>query len=148
MSPGRRKKPFKLKLKKHTLYTISSVFLFSLAAIIIFSFSRQGAFLAKLFSFLSYYFGWGVLFLPFLLIAAGLMLARLQWKITRPNVFVGSAVLSISIISLTRAGIIGSQIWHQLAFLISSPGAFFVIFGFVFIGFLRRESVKSLSGAN
>ncbi len=136
MSPGRRKKPFKLKLKKHTLYTISSVFLFSLAAIIIFSFSRQGAFLAKLFSFLSYYFGWGVLFLPFLLVAAGLMLARLQWKITRPNVFVGSAVLSISLISLTRAGIIGSQIWHQLAFLISSPGAFFVISGFVFIGFV------------
>lgn len=134
MARGRRKNPFKLKLKKHTLYTISSVFLFSLAAIIIFSFSRQGVILSRLFILLTHYFGWGVLFLPFLLIAAGLMLARLQWKITRPNVFVGSVILSLSLIILTRAGLIGSQAWYSLAALISSFGAFFVLLGFVFIG--------------
>lgn len=136
MARGRRKNPFKLKLKKHTLYTISSVFLFSLAAIIIFSFSRQGVILNRLFILFTHYFGWGVLFLPFLMIAAGLMLARLQWKITRPNVFVGSAILSFALISLTRAGLIGSQIWYNLAALISSFGAFFVLVGFVFIGFV------------
>jgi len=136
MARGRRKNPFKLKLKKHTLYTISSVFLFSLAAIIIFSFSRQGVILNRLFILLAHYFGWGVLFLPFLLIAAGLMLARLQWKITRPNVFVGSIILSFALISLTRAGLIGSQIWYSLAALINSFGAFFVLLGFVFIGFV------------
>jgi len=134
MARGRRKNPFKLKLKKHTLYTISSVFLFLLAAIIIFSFSRQGIILSRLFILFTHYFGWGVLFLPFLLIAAGLMLARLQWKITRPNVFVGSVILSFALISLTRAGLIGSQIWYGLAALISSFGAFFVLLGFVFIG--------------
>lgn len=136
MARGRRKNPFKLKLKKHTLYTISSVFLFSLAAIIIFSFSRQGVILNRLFILLIHYFGWGVLFLPFLLIAAGLMLARLQWKITRPNVFVGSIILFLALISLTRAGLIGFQIWYSLAALISSFGAFFVLLGFVFIGFV------------
>ncbi|MBU3957225.1 DNA translocase FtsK [Patescibacteria group bacterium] len=134
MARGRRKNPFKLKLKKNTLYTISSVFLFSLAAIIIFSFSRQGIILNRLFILLTHYFSWGVLFLPFLLITAGLMLARLQWKITRPNVFVGSIILSFALISLTRAGLIGFQIWYSLAALISSFGAFFVLLGFVFIG--------------
>lgn len=136
MARGRRKKPFKLKLKKHTLYTISSVLLFSLAAIIVFSFSRQGSFLTKLFTLLGYYFGWGILFLPFLLISAGLMLARLQWKITRPNVFVGSVVLFIALIGLTRAGMAGYQLWYSLATLISGFGAFFVLSGFVFIGFV------------
>jgi len=134
MARGRRKNPFKLKLKKHTLYTISSVFLFSLAAIIIFSFSRQGALLTTLFQLLTHYFGWGVLFLPFLLITAGLMLARLQWKLTRPNVFVGSAILSVALIFLTRAGLIGNQTWYSLAALISPFGTFFVLLGFVFIG--------------
>ncbi len=134
MARGRRKNPFKLKLKKHTLYTISSVFLFSLAAIIIFSFSRQGVILSRLFILLTHYFGWGVLLLPFLLLTAGLMLARLQWKITRPNVFAGSVILSIALVSLTRAGLIGAQVWYNLATLISSFGAFFVLLGFVFIG--------------
>lgn len=136
MARGRRKKPFKLKLKKDTLYTISSVFLFSLSAIVVFSFSRQGYFLNKLFSLLFHYFGWGVLFLPFLFLTAGLMLARLQWKITRPNVFVGSIILSVSLISLFRMGLIGFQVWYSLASLISSFGAFFVLIGFIFIGFV------------
>jgi S-DNA-T family DNA segregation ATPase FtsK/SpoIIIE len=134
MARGRRKTPFKLKLKKDTLYTISSVCLFSLAAIIIFSFSRQGVVLNKLFQLLSYFLGIGTLFLPFLLITAGLMLARLQWKITRPNVFVGAMVLAVALVGLTRGGVIGSQIWANLAALISSFGAFFVLLGFVFIG--------------
>ncbi|HUV42742.1 MAG TPA: DNA translocase FtsK [Patescibacteria group bacterium] len=136
MARGRRKKPFKLNLKKDTLYTISSVFLFSLAAIIVFSFSRQGTLLTKLFQVFIYYFGWGAVLLPFLLMTAGLMMARLRWRITRPNVFVGSVVLAIALISLTRTGLIGSQIWYQLAGLISAFGAFFVLMGFVFIGFV------------
>ena len=136
MARGRRKKAFKLKLKKQTLYTISSVLLFSLAAIIVFSFSRQGIFLEKLFSLLSYYFGWGVIFLPFLLVTSGLMLARLQLKITRPNVFVGAVILSIALIGLARTGIIGDQIWYRLSVLISGFGALFVLLGFVFIGFV------------
>ncbi len=134
MARGRRKTPFKLKLKKNTLYTISSVFLFSLAVIIIFSFSRQGALLGKLFTIETQYLGLGAFFLPFILIVAGLMLVRLQWKITRPNVFVGSIILAIAIMSLLRSGMVGGQIWYNLAALISSFGAFFVLLGFVFIG--------------
>jgi S-DNA-T family DNA segregation ATPase FtsK/SpoIIIE len=134
MARGRRKTPFKLKLKKHTLYTISSVFLFSLAVIIIFSFSRQGVLLSKIYAIEAYYFGLGAFFLPFIFLVAGLMLIRLQWKITRPNVFVGSIILTLAIMSLLRSGLIGSQVWYNLSALISSFGAFFVLLGFVFIG--------------
>jgi len=136
MPRGRRRKPFKLKLKKTTVYTFSSVALFALSGIIILSFSRQGPFLTKIFILLNHYLGWGIIFLPFLLIVAGLMLSRLQWRISRPNVFVGVLLLMVSLISLTRSGFIGFEIWQNLAFLITAIGAFLVLFGFVFIGFV------------
>lgn len=136
MPRGRRKKPFKIKLKKATIYTFSSVTLFAVAGIIILSFSRQGPFLEKLFIFLTHYFGWGVIFLPFLFIVGGLMLTRLQWRVSRPNVFVGMLLLAVSLIALTRSGMIGFEIWQNLSFLITGIGAFLVLLGFVFIGFV------------
>ena len=136
MARGRRKKAFKLKLKKTTIYTFSSVALFAVAGLITLSFSRQGPFLTKLYYLLTHYFGWGALLLPFLFMVAGLMLSRLQWKITRPNVFVGTLILLISLISLTRSGVIGFEVWQNLTFLITGLGAFLVLFGFVFIGFV------------
>jgi len=134
MPKGRRRKPFKIKLKQSTLYTFSTVGLFTIAGIIILSFSRQGPFLTKLFLVLTSYFGWGTIFLPFLLIVAGLMLIRLQWRFAHPNVLVGGLLLMISLTALTRSGSIGFEIWQNLAFLITHTGAFLVLFGFVFIG--------------
>ena len=134
MARGRRRKPFKLKLKQETVYTFSSVALFSLAGLIILSFSRQGEFLTKLWLFLTFYFGWGILFFPFLLILAGLMLARLRWRITRPNILVGGIILLISLISLTKAGIVGLEIWQNLVVLLTKGGTALVLLGFIFIG--------------
>lgn len=102
----------------------------------ILSFSRQGILLVKLNALLKHYFGWGIIFLPFLLIIAGLMLSRLRWQVTRPNVFVGTAILLVSLISLTKAGVIGLQIWQSLAILITNAGAFLFLTGFAFIGFV------------
>jgi S-DNA-T family DNA segregation ATPase FtsK/SpoIIIE len=136
MRRGRRRKPFKLKLKKTTLYTFSTVALFSLAGLVMLSFSRQGLVLAKLYFLLNHYFGWGAVFLPFILIAAGLMLSRLKWAISRPNVFVGVLILLVSFISLTQSGVVGFEIWQSLAALISGVGAFLFLAGFAFIGFV------------
>lgn len=134
MARGRRRKAFKLKLKKTTIYTFSSIALFAAAGLIILSFSRQGRLLTKLWFFLNHLFGWGTIFFPFLLIFAGLMLSRLQWRITQPNIFVGSLILLISFISLTKSGIVGFEIWQNLTALLTSAGAFLVLFGFIFIG--------------
>lgn len=136
MPRGRRRKPFKVKLKKATLYTLSSVVLIAVGAVIILSFSRQGPLLSRLYFLLRHYFGWGILFLPFLFIAAGLMLSRLRWQITRPNVFVGSALLLLAAVSMTRSGLIGLEIWQNLAILITGFGAFSVLLGVGFIGFV------------
>ncbi len=136
MSRGRRRKPFKLKLKQTTIYTFSTVGLCSIGGLIILSFSRQGQFLTKLFALLTHWFGWGTVFLPFLFIISGLMLSRLKWWITRPNVLVGVALLLTSFISLTQSGLIGFELWQNLTVLVSGPGAALVLLGFAFIGFV------------
>ena len=134
MARGRRRKPFKLKLKQATVYTFSSIALFSLAGLIILSFSRQGKFLTKLWLILTHYFGWGILFFPPFLIFAGLMLARVRWRISRPNVVVGSIILLISFISLTKAGVIGLEVWQNLVVLLTKGGTILVLLGFIFAG--------------
>jgi len=136
MPRGRRRKPFKLKLKKSTLYTFSTVALFSVAALIIISFSRQGSILVKLNYLLTYYFGWGIIFLPFIFIVAGLMLSRLRWSITKPNVFVGALILMIAFVSLGKTGLLGFEVWQNLTALITGLGAFLFLAGFAFIGFV------------
>jgi len=134
MPRGRRRKAFKLKLKPTTIYTFSTVGLFILAGVIILSFSRQGPFLTKFYLILTHYFGWGVIFFPFLLMVAGLMLSRLHWRLAHPNVLVGGLLLLFSSIALSRAGLIGFEMWQNLAFLITSVGAFLFLLGFAFIG--------------
>jgi len=100
------------------------------------SFSRQSAFLELIFKFFSSLFGWGILFLPFLFLTAGLMLTRLKWRITKPNVFVGSAILLITSVSLTQAGTIGQQIWASLTGLIYRSGALLVLISGIFVSFV------------
>lgn len=131
---GRRKEPFKLHLPKETLYTLASTSLILVGGLTLLSLSRQGALLLVIFNFFSALFGWGILLLPFMFVSAGLMLTRLKWRITKPNVFVGSLILWLSLVSLTRAGTIGAQIWQSLAELIFSGGAVLVLAAGIFVG--------------
>jgi len=133
---GKRKQPFKLKLPRETLYTLASTGLILFGGLIMVSLSRQSAFLELIFKFFSSLFGWGILFLPFLFLTAGLMLTRLKWRITKPNVFVGSAILLITSVSLTQAGTIGQQIWASLTGLIYRSGALLVLISGIFVSFV------------
>jgi len=136
MPRGRRKKAFKLKLKKATLYSLSSVGLMAIGGIVILSFSRQGPFLNRFYLILSRWLGWGMIFLPFLLIISGLMLSRLQWKFTRPNVLIGGVLLLIASVSLTSSGLLGFEVWQNLSILITGFGAFLVLVGLALVGFI------------
>lgn len=133
-SRGKRHQPFQLKLPKETIYTLASTGLILVGGLIMVSLSRQSQFLELIFQYFYNLFGWGIFLLPFIFLSAGLMLTRLKWRITKPNVFVGSVVLLISTISLTKAGLIGRLIWQNLAILIYSPGAFLVLISGLFIG--------------
>jgi len=131
---GRRKQPFKLHLPKETLYTLASTGLILAGGLTLLSLSQQGQLLELIFGYFNALFGWGILLLPFIFVAAGLMLTRLKWRITKPNVFVGALILWLSSVSLTKAGTIGGQIWGSLAELIFSGGAILVLLAGVFVG--------------
>src|SRR3990167_7222461 len=133
---GRRRAPFKLKLRKDTLYSIASVLLISAGALLIISFSRQGVILDQVNAFLTVQFGWTALLVPFLFVAAGLMLTQLKWKVTKPNVLLGNLLFIISAMALTGAGNIGKELWLNIAALISKPGAVIILLGSVAIGFI------------
>lgn len=131
---GRRRKPLAVKLKKDTIYSLGSILFFLSAGLIILSFSRQGNLLSRFFDFLVANFGWCTIFLPFLLIIAGLLLTKLSFVLTKPNIFVGSLLLFISLLGLTQAGSLGKETWLSLKSLITGFGAGLILMGSFFIG--------------
>jgi S-DNA-T family DNA segregation ATPase FtsK/SpoIIIE len=133
---GRRRTPFKLKLKKDTIHSIASISIIAVGGFIILSFSRQGPLLERLYFWLSQTFGGMMFFLPFLVIIAGLLLTKLKWRITRPNVLVGSLLSFFTLAGLTQSGILGLNIWQQIAETITRGGAAIVLFGLTLIGFI------------
>lgn len=135
-SKGKRKQPFRLKLPRETLFTLASTGLILFGGLIMVSFSRQSRFLELIFNYFSALFGWGILVLPFIFFTAGLMLTRLKWRITKPNVFVGSTIFLITSVSLTQAGTIGQQVWASLIDLIYRSGAVLVLIAGIFVSFV------------
>lgn len=133
------------------MYTFSSLIFFSLAALVILSFSRQGVFLSRVYLSLKGNLGVGIMFLPFVFAACGLMLSGLRWPLAHPNVFLGSLVFSFCFIVLFRSGKLGYEFWQNLAFLLSGAGAFVVMFGLLLVGLVitfntSLEEIAALLG--
>ncbi len=133
---GRRKAPFKLKLPRETVLSLIALFLWFFAGLIIVSFTQLSPFLSRLYSVLEINFGVLIFFIPFLFINAGLMVSQINWKVAKPNVFLGSLVLFAGLLGLLRGGLAGSQIFTSLALLIHPFGASFFLFTLVIAGVL------------
>ncbi len=122
----------KLKLKKQTIYSLSSVFLLGAAGISALSFTQQGTFLTKIYNLEIENFGWGTLGLPIILALYGLIFLRL--KIFKLNVVLGASFFWFSLIALSRAGSLGNEIFTNIEILISGAGAFLILFGMAVVG--------------
>ncbi len=133
---GRRKSPYKLKLKRDTLLSLASLFLWSIAGLIIVSFSGQGTILQKIQIQLQHTFGFATLLIPFLFISGGLMISQVNFKFARPNAFIGGIILFIGILGLFHGGTSGSQIYGNLAVMIHPIGATLLLFAIALAGFL------------
>lgn len=133
---GRRRSPFKLKLKKDTAYSIASTTLFVAGFLIIISFAGQGALLKTLQLSLQKQFGFATLFLPFMFFAAGLMLTQLKWKIAKPTVFLGASLIFVTNIGLWRSGVVGKEIFNNLSALIQPLGTVVLFLGIGIVGIM------------
>ncbi|MBI4100579.1 DNA translocase FtsK [Candidatus Microgenomates bacterium] len=130
----RRHSAFKLKLKKETVYTIFSILLFGLAGLMGLAVLKKEPPLATLYLMGVKNFGWGIIFLPFILSFFGFFFTRLKLPFGQPNVIIGSTLLWLSLITLTRAGVLGQEVWFNMATLLTSFGAFIILLGATLIG--------------
>jgi DNA segregation ATPase FtsK/SpoIIIE, S-DNA-T family len=123
-----KKQSLKLKLKKTTVFSITSVLLIGMGMLIIFSFLEQGYVLTKVNGFLVEWIGFVSLFLPFLLVSMGLMFSRFKTPLKEVNVSLGMVLFFLSLLGLGRTGRAGVWIWDKLEFLITPVGSFIIFF--------------------
>jgi len=116
-----RKSPFKVKLKKDTVYTMSSVFMFFFGIFLLFSYSRNGNLLMQTNDYFLQFFGVFAFLIPINLILFSLLLTRIKSRFTRPNFPIGFLVFTISLIGLFRSGLVGQEIYLNSVALMSLP---------------------------
>jgi hypothetical protein len=133
---AKNKRAFRLKLKKATVFSIAQITFFSLAGLVIISFARQGLILVKLNDFLLSYFSWATIFLPFIFLSFAFLVSKFKIPLAQPNVLVGSLLFFVSIVTITRAGILGKVAWDGIAGLITGVGAFIVLLGTSIVGLI------------
>ncbi len=110
-----RRNPFKFKLKKNTIYGLVSVGLFLAAFLVLLAiFTPKGVILGKINLLLDRYFGWAGIFLSLVLLLFSLLLSRLKIKAVQTNIVVGVLIIWLSLLGLTQAGLLGTEIWNTL----------------------------------
>ncbi len=133
---GRRSKPFALSLKPETVNSVLAVLIIGIGGLISVSFSRQGVILDKIYTLGSHLLGWSFIFLPFIFVSGGLLLTKVKWGIASPHVFLGGLITLLSLTGITKAGIVGIQLFQSVATLITKPGGVLFFFIGIAIGLL------------
>jgi DNA segregation ATPase FtsK/SpoIIIE, S-DNA-T family len=130
------KRGFRLKLKRETVFSVSQIFFFLVAGLILISFSRQGMILLKFNDLLVTYFSWSSIFLPFIFLAFAFLLTKVKFPLGQPNVIVGGLLFFVSIMTLGKAGILGLSAWEGVAALVTKVGAAIILVGTSFVGLI------------
>ncbi|MFA6250015.1 MAG: DNA translocase FtsK [Candidatus Shapirobacteria bacterium] len=121
-----------LRLKPSTVQSIFFIFFVILSLLSIFSFLQIGPIPSEYNRILNSFFGFGSIFVPFLLVLVSFLFAKIKTPLKEPNVFLGFLIMFISLISLFKQGLTGQFFWAQLVSLFDAVGTF-LIFGFLFI---------------
>lgn len=133
---GRRRKPFKLKIRKEIVYSTVSVLFALLAIILMLSFTRQGEFLATVYVVVHRAFGWTMLMLPFLFLSIALMMTTMKSALASPTLLLGGTLTFLGMLGLTHAGTLGTDIAEALAVLLTPLGSGIVYFAVTVIGLM------------
>lgn len=136
---GRRRslgRKLRIKLKRESLFSIAYIILFSLAFIIALSFTRKGVVLYNLNLLLLGYFGWGTIFLVFFFLLSGLMLTKFKAPWNEASVLSGGALMAVSLMGISKAGLSGKEIFDQIAYLLTPLGTYVILAACSAIGFV------------
>lgn len=133
---GRRKNPFKIKLKKDIAYSIVSVLFGMFSLITLLSFTRQGVLLSTIYAVMFQAFGWTMFIVPFLLLSISLMMTSLKWALASPTLLLGGTLVFTGLLGLSRAGTLGETIFSAIAIFVTSAGAVIIYLAVMLIGLM------------
>ncbi len=128
------KRAFKFKLKPATIYSIVQITFFSLSALVLISFLRQGGALILINNFLWDYLNWSSWLLPFVFLSFGFLVSKYKTPLGQPNVVVGYLLFFVSTVALFRVGKVGVVFSEAISHLVSKAGAVIIFFGLSVIG--------------
>jgi len=131
-----RKRGFKLKLKKETIYTIFSLGLILFGLLLLLSFSKSGESFIAVNNLLEKNFGWAGILFPFVLILLGFLFMRLKMFISKPNIAIGYALLFVCLISLAKSGEIGFSLFKAFEDILTPLGTAAVFIAGIFVGII------------
>jgi DNA segregation ATPase FtsK/SpoIIIE, S-DNA-T family len=132
---GRRsRRPFKLKLKKKTIYTIFGIGFFLAGVFLLLSFFSANEASGFITEQLNSSFGYGALLFPLIPIFMGFLFLNLKFFLSRVNVTIGYVLLFVSFISLIKSGTVGEGIFTILEEIVTRPGANLVFIAGLLVG--------------
>lgn len=132
--PRKKKNPFGLSIRTETIHSIVAVLFILLGLLVIVSFTGQGKLLAQLNQFLVFYVGLSVLLLPFIFIAAGLVMFRTKWTWSQPHVLLGSVLVMFGAMGLLHTGEIGIRTHENMSNLLTPVGSAVLFASILFSG--------------
>ncbi len=139
-----RRSPFKLKLRKQTIYSIFSLGLIGLAGLVIVAtFFPEGAILGRINDLFSLYFGWGRLLLTVTMIQLGLLLSKVKFSLLKLNVLLGYFLIVTALLGLSQTGSFGLLIFQTIYSLI--PLSLVVFFILLILAILGATILFNLS---
>jgi len=100
------------------------------------SFSRRGLVLIKLNDYLLSFFSWTTFFLPFIFLSFAFLISKIKGPLGQPNVIVGILLFFVSIMSLSKAGLVGKNAWDGISSLVTGAGAFIILLGTTAVGLI------------
>lgn len=133
-SGGRRRKPFKLKLKSKTIYTIFGIGFFLLGFFLLTTVIKTSESTVGISDQLKEKFGFARFLFPFIPIFIGLLFLHLKFYLSRLNVTLGAILIFVSLIGLTTAGTVGVGTFSILSEIITRPGAYMVFIAGILVG--------------
>lgn len=135
--PRRRAKPFKLKLKKKTIYTLFAIGCFMAASMLLLSFSKRGPVALSINFMIEDKFGSLAFMFPIIFIFLGFLFLHIKrFYFSRLNVSLGYILFFVSLLSLTRTGKIGAEIFSIFEEILSPRGADIVFIGGFVVGII------------
>ncbi|MBU1033512.1 DNA translocase FtsK [Patescibacteria group bacterium] len=135
-SKRKKRKAIRLKMRSDTSYSVVAVLLILLGLLVLISFTGQGQLLVFINDILSLKFGLSMLFLPFVLISAGLVMLRSKHAWSKPTILLGTILLMLGTMGVTKSGQVGSSLFVNFARLITESGSYAFFSAIVLIGIL------------